>query len=437
MSFPTYPEYKNSGVEWLGEVPAHWTVAPLKRCATIYNGKDHKDVETEDGDFPVIGSGGEFSRACNYLYDGESILLGRKGTIDKPLYVNGKFWTVDTMFYSIASPQSNGRFLYYSALKIPFSMYSTNTALPSMTQESLSGHLMAIPPLVEQATIASFLDHETAKIDALIEEQRRLIDLLKEKRQAVISHAVTKGLDPNAPMKDSGVEWLGEVPAHWRVVKVKHAAKLESGHTPSKANPEYWDGGIPWVSLNDSKALAQHDYIANTRFSISSAGIENSSARMLPPGAVVFTRDATIGLAAITTKEMSVSQHLIAWLCHADRVLPEYLLLVFYSMQGELERNTFGATLKTIGMPDIRRLWMPLPPLSEQRRIVDSVFQRREKLSEMIEQAENGIQLLHEHRSALISAAVTGKIDVRGWRSASTPAETDYPKAAEDAARYG
>ena len=229
MSFPRYPEYKDSGVEWLGEVPVHWEVCALKRMLEIQNGSDHKHIEQAEG-FPVIGSGGQFAYASDYLYDGESVLLGRKGTIDKPLYVTGKFWTVDTMYWSKIAPDACGRYAYYTALTIPFGYYSTNTALPSMTQGTLSAHIVARPPLEEQTAIATFLDRETAKIDALVAEQEKLIALLQEKRQAVISHAVTKGLDPNVPMKDSGVEWLGEMPGHWEVRRIRDLSSfLTSG----------------------------------------------------------------------------------------------------------------------------------------------------------------------------------------------------------------
>ena len=228
MSLTRYPEYKDSGVAWLGEVPQHWEVAPYKHFVDIHNGADHKKIEQADG-FPVIGSGGPFAFASEFLYDGESVLLGRKGTIDKPLYIVGKFWTVDTMYWTKISPDAFGKFAYYVALTIPFTYYSTNTALPSMTKGALSAHAIARPPLDEQTAIATFLDRETAKIDELIAEQEKLIALLAEKRQATISHAVTKGLNPDAPMKDSGVAWLGEVPAHWAVTRLKFAASVQTG----------------------------------------------------------------------------------------------------------------------------------------------------------------------------------------------------------------
>jgi type I restriction enzyme S subunit len=214
MSFPRYPKYKDSGVEWLGKVPERWEVVQFKQFVDIQNGADHKHIEQAEG-YPVLGSGGVFTCASDFLYDGESVLLGRKGTIDKPLHITGRFWTVDTMYWTKISPDVSGRFTYYSSLTIPFDFYSTNTALPSMTKGALSSHRVACPPLPEQTQIAAFLDRETAKIDELVAEQRRLMELLKEKRQAVISHAVTKGLKPDVPMNPSGIEWLGDVPRHW------------------------------------------------------------------------------------------------------------------------------------------------------------------------------------------------------------------------------
>lgn len=283
-----------------------------------------------------------------------------------------------------------------------------------MAREKAYEIRIAVPPFSEQQTIATFLDRETTKIDALIAEQQRLIELLKEKRQAVISSAVTKGLNSDVTMKDSGIEWLGEVPAHWDIKRVKDIAKLESGHTPSKTVPEYWENcDIPWVSLNDSKQLAIVDYITETAVQINEKGLANSSARMLPPGAVVFTRDATIGLAAITTRPMAVSQHLIAW-CPTDRIDSLFLLRVFNVMKVFLDALTFGATIKTIGMADVKTLVTPLPPITEQREITDFIADETSKLDELTTEAQRAIDLLKERRTALISAAVTGKIDVRG-----------------------
>ena len=182
---------KDSGVEWIGEVPEHWLNMSLKRLAKICNGKDYKEVAEIDGEYPVMGSGGEFARASSYLFNGESVLLGRKGTIDKPLYISGPFWAVDTMFYTEIPKHAFPKFVYYVALNIPFGRYSTNTALPSMTGEVISSHPIAAPNLDEQKAIANYLDSETSRIDTIIAKTQHSIDLLKERRSAIITDAVT------------------------------------------------------------------------------------------------------------------------------------------------------------------------------------------------------------------------------------------------------
>ncbi|MPX97526.1 restriction endonuclease subunit S [Salinivibrio sp. VYel6] len=187
---------KDSGVEWLGQVPDHWKVGRLKNHLRLKNGQDYKTVETESADgFPVIGSGGQFTKATKFLHNGESVLLGRKGTIDKPLYINGKFWTVDTMFYSEVFKSSSAKYVYYLAMTVPFSLYSTNTALPSMSQSDLHNHITVIPPLVEQSEIANYIDEQLEKLDRLSDRLLTNSKLLQERRSALISAAVTGKID--------------------------------------------------------------------------------------------------------------------------------------------------------------------------------------------------------------------------------------------------
>jgi len=439
MSFPRYPAYKDSGVEWLGEVPSHWHVTALKREYSVtlgkmlqsdasspedvlgpylraaniqWSGVDASDIKTMwlsgrdvlqlrllPGDL-LISEGGDVGRSC--LWQGELEECYFQNSVNRARPING----------------GSSRFLYYWMSTIKDKGYvdvlCNKSTIAHFTAEKVAAVPVPIPPKGEQESIAHFLDTETTKIDALVAEQEQLITLLKEKRQAVISHAVTKGLDPSVPMKDSGVEWLGEVPAHWQVRRVKDVTRLESGHTPSKTVPEYWvDCDIPWVSLNDSKYLAANDYITDTAVQINQLGIENSSARLLPAGAVVFTRDATIGLTAITTREMAVSQHLIAW-CPTGLMDPLYLLRVFNAMKDHLDSYTFGATIKTIGMGDVKSLMSPVPTLHEQVAIAAFLGKELQALDQLVDEAVLSIELLRERRSALISAAVTGQIDVRG-----------------------
>ena len=185
---------KDSGVEWLGMVPSHWSVEPLKNLISIQNGADYKHIESTEG-YPVVGSGGKFTFASEFMHNGESVLLGRKGTIDKPLYLNEPFWAVDTMYWSKILPKGFAKFVYYSALTIPFNLYSTNTALPSMTKSVLGSHKVTCPSLNEQIQIANYLDTQTQAIDDLIEEQEKLNILLNERRSALISAAVCGQID--------------------------------------------------------------------------------------------------------------------------------------------------------------------------------------------------------------------------------------------------
>ncbi|EPZ14530.1 hypothetical protein M622_05985 [Thauera terpenica 58Eu] len=389
MSLPKYSEYKDSGVAWLGEVPQHWEVAPYKHFVDIHNGADHKKIEQADG-FPVIGSGGPFAFASEFLYDGESVLLGRKGTIDKPLYIVGKFWTVDTMYWTKISPDAFGKFAYYVALTIPFTYYSTNTALPSMTKGALSAHAIARPPLDEQTAIATFLDRETAKIDELIAEQEKLIALLAEKRQATISHAVTKGLNPDAPMKDSGVAWLGEVPAHWSVIPLKRAIVLQRGHDLAADVRE--PGTVPVVS---------------------SGGVIgwNNKVQAKGPG-VVTGRYGTIGQFVFVPEDYwPLNTTLYSVQMYEN--FAKFLWFMLQSLSALFVMNSVKSAVPGVDRNDVHPLPIALPPREEQAVI--SVFLETEtaRLDALTAVATRGIALLKERRSALISAAVTGKIDVR------------------------
>ncbi|HFP5650351.1 TPA: restriction endonuclease subunit S [Escherichia coli] len=186
---------KDSGVEWLDEIPEHWRICKLKNLAKICNGQDYKLVQAETG-YPVIGSGGQFAWANTFLYDKPSVLLGRKGTIDKPLYIDKAFWTVDTMYYTEVFDCIIEKYLYYLALTIQFNRYATNTALPSMTQEHLGNYSFSLSfNLSEQKLIINSIEKSLIKIDALTEKQLKQIELLKERRTALISAAVTGKID--------------------------------------------------------------------------------------------------------------------------------------------------------------------------------------------------------------------------------------------------
>jgi type I restriction enzyme, S subunit len=245
---------------------------------------------------------------------------GEKQLVGRAVLFDGDEPSMTSNFLARCRP-SNGvepAFVNYLLLAIyhargTFPHLKQSTGIQNLDLGSFLNIKVRILPLETQRRIAHFLDEKTARIDALIEKKRALLERLAEKRQALITQAVTKGLNPAASMKDSGIDWLGNIPAHWEVLPVKRVARLESGHTPDKKIDAYWeDCEIPWVSLNDTAVLRATDYISETTFKINELGLANSSARLLPARAVVFTRDATIGESAITTRPMAVSQHIIA-----------------------------------------------------------------------------------------------------------------------------
>ncbi|WP_083788821.1 restriction endonuclease subunit S [Aeromicrobium marinum] len=279
----------------------------------------------------------------------------------------------------------------------------------------LSRYPVEVVEYSEQRAVADYLDRETVRIDTLIDEQQRLMEVLRERRRALRASIVSIARGSGEPTEETGLFWCPEIPPTWSVVPLTSVAELRSGHTPSRTRPELWlDCQTPWITLNDVGRLSESSVIAKTVNLISEAGIAASSAQVLPVGTVVLSRDATIGRSSIMGVPMATSQHFAAWIC-GDRLLPEYLWLLFTgAMQPYFDSLTNGSTLRTIGMSIIGGFRIPLPPVSEQVQIVQTARDQTGKIDELMAETARFIELSRERRSALITAAVTGQIDVRG-----------------------
>ncbi|MDX7990639.1 restriction endonuclease subunit S [Xenorhabdus littoralis] len=422
--YQAYSEYKYSGVEWLGKIPKHWNVCRLKHLVTIRNGQDYKMVQSDAG-YPVIGSGGQFAFSTQYMYDKPSVLLGRKGTIDKPLYVNEPFWTVDTMYYTEMRDDVDAGYLYYLALTIQFDRYSTSTALPSMTQENLGNYFFAVSnEITERLLISTFLDHETAKIDILIEKQQQLITLLKEKRQAVISHAVTKGLNPDSPMKDSGVEWLGNVPTHWNITRIGfHTLKIGSGKTPKGGAEIYQEDGVLFLR-------SQNIYDDGLRIGKSESVFISENIHEEMKGTKVYGGDillnitgGSIGRSCLVPKnfiETNVNQHVC--IIRMPKSLSEYVSLVMksVSIKEQIVSIQTGGNREGLNFEQISKFVFCLPSEKERISLIKYIHSVLKKFDSLESKANEVIRLMQERRTALISAAITGKIDVRHWQAPVT-----------------
>lgn len=445
VKYQSYPKYRNSGKSWLGDIPLDWKSTRINSICKFEKGYGlskgdlvvggeyscilYGELYTSYKDFNVIANVRSRTNSnMGYKSKGDEILIPGSTTTTGIDLANANYLPNKGVLLGgdiiILKPRKNfnKKFVSYFITNVnerEFIRHSKGVTIYHIYASNIKNMPIFLPSLKEQEKIVNFIDHETTKIDTLIKKQQQLIKLLKEKHLAVISHAVTKGLNSKAPMRDSGVQWLGEVPENWEVKLIKYVCKLESGHTPSKSKPSFWikdDCYIPWVSLNDTKNIDNSDFIYDSSTKISEVGMNNSSAHYIDEGAIVFTRDgARIGLASIMGKSMCVSQHIIAWV-PGETVNNHFLLHVIYAMNDELYRISAGATIPTIGMTDIKKMTMCIPTLDEQLEIVKHLLKKRKQYSLLIANSERAIELMKERRTSLISAAVTGKIDVRNWQ---------------------
>lgn len=417
--YQAYPEYKDSGVEWLEEIPKTWNVKKIKWEITASSGTDQK---SEDGVFELYGANGIIgkSNSSSINHTQGVVLVGRVGSAGSINYVQNVCAVSDNALIIKNAFSNVPRFDFYLLSSLNLEELVSKNAQPLITASNIRDVYAAVPfHDAERMHIANFLDHETAKIDTLIEKQQQLIQLLKEKRQAVISHAVTKGLNPNAPMKDSGVEWLGEVPEGWELVPLKYLCKFSGGGTPSKDNLSYWTGGdIPWVSPKDMKSF----WLNETQDKLTEIAVKESSTNFVDSGALLMVvrsgiLQRTIPI-AINTVRVTLNQDMKA-LNFNSRMDVEYAANYILGNVDSLllEWSKEGATVESIEHEFLANSLFPVPPVEEQIIINKEIRERMAVFSNLENCATEGIKLLQERRTALISAAVTGKIDVRHWQA--------------------
>lgn len=409
MSIAAYPEYRRVELVGLRQIPATWTTGPFKRLINIQNGADHKHVQQDEG-YPVYGSGGPFTCSSEFLYDGESVLLGRKGTINQPLHVNGPFWTVDTMYWTKIRDGVCGRFAYYVASAFPFDFYKTNTAVPSMTQRALGDHIIPIPPLPEQKLISAFLDNHTAKIDATIATQEELVTLLTEKLAVSIANAITGRAIVRMPKEYSGVEWLGEVPAHWQVRRL--ASLFHEVNQPS-------DETRPILSISIHHGASDDELSEGESGRKVTRSEDRSTYKAVEPGDLVYNmmRAWQGGFGAVTVQGAVSPAYVVAR--SSSPHLAEFVELVLRTPNAiaEMKRHSRGITdfRMRLYWDRFKDIEIAIPPEHEMIEILEHVRRLKFNTSRIVDAAKRMNSMLRERRAALISAAVTGKIDVRGY----------------------
>ncbi len=396
-----------------------WRRSTFGRFARVFNGSDYTAVEVDSGGYPVYGSGGEFRRASDYLFEGESVLFGRKGTIDRPLYVNGRFWTVDTMFYTdIDTRTLLPRFAYYWATTLPYGEWATDTALPSMTSTAIKAAPIVVPPMVEQRAIADFLDRETAQIDAFIAKNEELIDLLTERRTATITRCVTSGFSGSAGLQEG--HWTASVPDHWQVMPLRYAIRrIDQGVSPQAEAGLAVDAGQVGVLKSgcvnggvfqpSEHKILPSDFVFDPAIQIDVGELlvnrASGSVSLLGSAAMVTENPYQLILSDKTFRiwpSGRTSRHYLYWLLNSR----------LYREQVEASVSGAEGLANNLPMSRLRSFRLPFPPRAEQRKLIVFLERETSAIGQAILTASRGIDLARERRAALISAAVTGKIDV-------------------------
>jgi len=427
MSFPRYPKYKDSGVEWLGDVPEHWEV---KRIGYFFTERREK---VSDKDFPALSvtkngivpqletaaksdDSDNRKKVCkgDFVINSRSDRKGSAGVSD----LDGSVSLIST----VLSPQEKieALFVHHLLRSQPFQeeFYRNGKGIVadlwSTNYSEMKNILLGMPPFTEQGAIAAFLDSETAKIDELVAEQRRLMELLKEKRQAVISHAVTRGLNPDAPLKPSGIEWLGDVPEHWGISRLKYATSriVDCPHETPTLDDDGAYLTIRTADIDQGKIFPEQmrrvdevEYLKRIR------------REPLCRHDIVYSREGERwGHAAMVEEDdrFCLGQRMMQFR-PSGSFCPSYLMwqLNSQSVYNQGEVDTVGATAPHVNVGTIRNYVVAEPPINEQFEIASFLSERIRKFDTLTAEAQRVIDLLQERRTALISAAVTGQIDVR------------------------
>ena len=438
-----YDSYKDSGIEWIGEIPSHWEVKSFRHLFSFSRGLGITKCDLQDEGIPCISYGEIHSKygfsvnsevqklKCveeKYLDTTDKSLLKRGDFIfadtSEDIKGSGNFAVLDSDFTTVAGYHTIiTRQLYYNCYKYLAYYFDSieyrnqirrtvsGVKVFSITQEVLKGTKLVLPTITEQTAIANFLDLKTSEIDEIIADKKRLLELYEEEKTAIINQAVTKGLDPNVPMKDSGIEWLGEIPEHWEVKKINWSFEnIGSGTTPKADNQlYYYNGNINWLltgNLNDGE-------IYDTSKKITQKAIDDyGTLRVYPAESIVMAMyGATIGKLGMLKIETTVNQAccVLSKPIYFDNKFAFYVLL---AARPEIINMSYGGGQPNISQELIKSFRVPVPPINEQQLIVQHIESECSRIDFKKARTEELIELLTEYRTALISEAVTGKIKV-------------------------
>lgn len=394
-------EMKDSGVRWIGKIPTKWTIAKAKNCVEIQNGSDPKT----EGSIPVYGSGSMSFKTCGEYKEGPSVLIGRKGaTLHIPHYISSKFWNVDTAFNVYSKSIFDLKYYFYCAHVFDYTLYMSQTTLPSMTQTAYENMFLPLPTKEEQYAIANQLDQICSKIDAVLEKTRASIEEYKKLKQAIITQAVTKGIRGDRPMKDSGIEWIGDIPAEWDVIRVKQLLK--------ERNERSKEGKEEPLSMSQKVGLVPTKFLE----SIPNMASSFVGAKLAYVDDLVFNKlKAHLGVFSVSRYDGLVSPDYAVY-CSTGKSNLKYLEYIFKTPQciGEFRKKSTGiaAGLMRLYTEGLFSIYLPYPALSEQEEIAEYLNEKCAGIDALIVKKQQYLIEIENYKKSLIYEYVTGKKEV-------------------------
>ena len=409
-----YDSYKDSGVEWIGNVPSHWEVVRTRYLCKLCTGNKDTINRVDDGKYPFYVRSPKVERINTYSFDGEAILMAGDGVGAGKVfhYANGKFDYHQRVYNFHDFKRVTGKFFYYyiaNNFRYIIEEGGAKNTVDSVRLYMIQNFLMTVPTKEEQRDIVSYLDKKCSEIDKVISAQQKRIALLQELKQSVITHAVTKGLNPNVEMKDSGVEWIGKIPASWDVVHLKRILRerMQYGaNEPAESDDTTYPRYIRITDITANGELRPETF----------KSLEPSKAKdyLLDKGDVLFARSgATVGKTFLFNADIKAcyAGYLIKASCDKRRMLPEYLY--YYTQSGAYEcwknRVFIQSTIQNIGADKYQMMYIPVPSKDEQKQIVEYTMRKSQIFDAAISKAQHQVELLQEYKQSLITEVVTGK----------------------------
>lgn len=428
-----YAEYKESGLPWLGQVPGHWETRRLKQIARLAYGDALPRTGRIEGTVPVFGSNGKVGWHSDSNTMAPCIVVGRKGSFGKVNFCSDAAFVIDTAFFIDGRlTKADIRWLYYTLGWIRLDGVSKDSAIPGLDREDAYQQVAAIPPPDEQAAIVRFLDWANGRLERAIRAKRKVIALLNEQKQAIIHRAVTRGLDPSVPLKPSGIPWLGDIPQHWGVRRLKSLCRFVTSGSRGWAR-YYTDTGFVFLRIGNISTTSVDLRLNHITYVTPPAGAEGERTRALPDD-LLLSITAQIGAVGVVPKRLGeafVNQHTALIRLRQGESVPRWVAFVLLSNFGkdQCRLMTNGGTKVGLTLDDVRCLAVLLPPLEEQAMIVTCIERRTSALDTAISRLEREIELLREYRTRLVADVVTGKLDVR--EAAASLPEVENASAVE------